>query len=78
MHRVSSILKGIYYRAQYVGKVERVKEAATKFERRISIKIRRQEKLEVAEKRNFRRGEFLERYITKILYRRKFEVKYLK
>ena len=42
----------------------------------MSTEVRRQEKLDMAEEKNFRRGEFLGRYIAKILYgwnNRKFE-----
>ena len=43
--------------------------------------MRKQEKLDLAEKRNFRRGKLLEKYMVKILYRwdnEKFEKVYLK
>jgi len=37
------------------------------FEERLSIEVRRQEKLYLVEEQNFRR-ELLEKYITKMLY----------
>jgi len=51
------------------------------FERRLSIEVRRQEKLDMVKERNFRKGELLGKYITKILYKwnnGKFENEYLK
>jgi len=41
----------------------------TEFERRLSIEVRRREKLDMMEKRDFRREELLEKYTVKILYR---------
>jgi len=38
------------------------------FERRLSIEVRGQEKLDMIGKRDFRREELLEKYIIKILY----------
>jgi len=38
------------------------------FKRRMNAKIRRQEKFNLAEEKNFRRGELLEKYIVKMLY----------
>ena len=40
-----------------------------KFEERMSAEVRRQEKLGMMEKKNFRRGELLGKYTTKMLYR---------
>ena len=51
------------------------------FEERISIEVRKQEKLDLVKKRNFRREKLLEKYIAKILYRcddGKFKKEYLK
>ena len=45
------------------------------------IEIRKQEKIEEAENRDFRRGELLEKFTAKMLYGwddRKFEEEYLK
>jgi len=39
-----------------------------KFEERMNIKVKRQEKLDIAEKRDFRREDLLEKYIAKLLY----------
>ena len=49
--------------------LENTKEVVAKFEERLSIKVRRQEKLDMAEERDFRRRELLEKYTAKILYR---------
>jgi len=60
--------------------LENVKEVVTKFEGRLNVKGRQQEKLDITEDRDFKRGELLGKYIVKILYRwgdRKFEHKYL-
>ena len=51
------------------------------FEKRTNIKVRRQERLKVAEEQDFRQGKLLGRYIAKILYEwgnRKFEREYLR
>ena len=47
----------------------------------MNTKVRRQEKLDMAKERDFRRGELLEQYMVKILYGQndqKFEEKYLR
>jgi len=47
----------------------------------LSVEVRRQEKLEIAEKRDFKRGELLGKYTTKVLYKwndRKIEKEYQK
>jgi len=47
----------------------------------MNIEVRRQEKLDMAEEKDFRRRELLEKFIVKILYRwddRKFEKEYLR
>jgi len=49
--------------------LENTKEVVAKFEGRINAKVRRQEKLDIMEERDFRRGELLEKYMTKMLYR---------
>ena len=52
-----------------------------KFERRRSAEVRRQEKLDMAEEKYYRRDELLERYIIKMLYEwnnGKFEKEYLR
>jgi len=50
-------------------------------EGRMGAKVRRQEKLDMIEKKNFRRGELLEKYTAKMLYgwnNGKFEEEYLR
>ena len=50
-------------------------------EERMDAEIRRQEKLNRAEEQDFRRGELLGKFTTRMLYRwdnRKFEKDYLK
>jgi len=57
------------------------REAVEEFERRMSIEVRRQEKLDLTEEKDFRRGELLEEYIVKMLYKwddGKFKKKYLR
>ena len=49
--------------------LENVKEAVVEFEGKMSIKVRRQEKLDMVEERDFRKGELLGNYMTKMLYR---------
>ena len=51
------------------------------FEERMSAEIRRPEKLDRMEEKNFRRGEVPEKYTAKILYGwddRKFEEEYMR
>ena len=56
-------------------------EALKEFEKRINIEVRRQEKIDITKERNFKRGELLEKFTAKILYKwndGKFEEEYLK
>ena len=58
-----------------------MREALEKFKGRMNVEVRRQEKIDMAEERDYRRGELLGKYTAKILYRwdnRKFEEEYLK
>ena len=58
-----------------------MRELVVEFERRVNAKIRRQEKLSLAEKKDFRRGELPGKYIAKILYRQnngRFKDEYLR
>jgi len=51
------------------------------FKERLNTEVRKQEKLNMAKKRNFRREELLEKYIAKLLYGwddGKFKKKYLR
>jgi len=61
--------------------LENAREAMEKFEGRMSAEVRRQEKLDMMEEKNFRRGELPGKYIAKMLYgwnNRKFEEEYLR
>ena len=61
--------------------LENAKKLVAKFEKRMNAKVQRQEKLDLAEEKDFRRGELPGKYIAKMLYRwddEKFEDKYLK
>jgi len=58
-----------------------VKKIVVKFEGKLDAKVRRQEKLNIVEEKDFRRGKLLGKYMMKILYRwdnGKFENEYLK
>ena len=51
------------------------------FERRMNAEVRRQEKLDMAKEKNFKKGELLGKYTAKMLYGwddGKFEEEYLK
>jgi len=48
--------------------LENIKEVAAEFEGRLNAEVRRQEKLDIVEERDFRRGELLEKYTAKMLY----------
>ena len=49
--------------------LENVKEVVAKFEGRLNVEVKQQEKLDMAEKRDFRREELPEKYTVKMLYR---------
>jgi len=61
--------------------LENTKELVAEFEGRMNAEVRRQEKLDLAEEKNFRRVKLPGKYTAKILYGwddRKFENEYLK
>jgi len=61
--------------------LENVKEVLVEFKERIEVEVRRQEKIDRVEKRDFRRGELPEKFMARILYgwdNGKFEKEYLK
>ena len=58
-----------------------MEEALEEFEGRMSVEVRRQERIDMAEERDFRRGELLGKFTARMLYRwddGKFEEEYLK
>jgi len=58
-----------------------VREVLEEFERRMNTEVRRQEKLDIAEEKDFRRGELPEKFMAKMLYGwddGKFEEEYLR
>ena len=51
------------------------------FEGRMNVEVRKQEKLDMVEEKDFRRGELPEKYTVKMLYKwnnEKFEKEYLR
>ena len=48
--------------------LKNAEEAIKKFERKISVEVRRQEKIDIAEERDFRRGELPGKFTAKMLY----------
>ena len=61
--------------------LKNVGEALEEFEGRMNAEIRRQEKIDIVEERDFRRGELPGKFTAKMLYRwddGKFEEEYLK
>jgi len=44
-------------------------EALKEFEGRLNTEVRRQEKIDMVEERDFRRGELLGKFMAKMLYR---------
>ena len=48
--------------------MENIKEVVAEFEERMNAKVRRQEKLDMVEEKNFRRRKLLKKYMAKILY----------
>ncbi len=49
--------------------LENTKKVIAEFEERMNAEIKWQEKLGIAEKRDFKRGKLPEKYIAKMLYR---------
>ena len=49
--------------------LENTKKVIAEFEERMNAEIKWQEKLDIAEKRDFKRGKLPEKYIAKMLYR---------
>ena len=61
--------------------LENTKEVVAEFERRISIEVKKQEKLNLVEEQDYRRGKLPGKYMAKMLYEqnnRKFKKEYLK
>jgi len=61
--------------------LKNAKELVDDFEERMNVEVRRQEKINMAEKRDFRRGELPVKFTVKMLYgwdNKKFEDEYLK
>jgi len=49
--------------------LKNTKKLVAEFERRMNTEVRRQEKLDLVEKKNFKRAELSGKYTAKILYR---------
>ena len=61
--------------------LKNAKELVAEFKRRMEVEVRQQEKLDVAEEKDLRREELLEKYMAKMLYGwddGKFKTEYLK
>jgi len=61
--------------------LENARKIVEEFKGRMNVEVRRQEKLDIVEERDFRRGELLGKYMAKMLYGwndGKFEKEYLK
>ena len=61
--------------------LENAREVLEKFKGRMNAEVRRQEKLDMEEKKDFRRGELLGKFTAKMLYGwddGKFEEEYLR
>jgi len=50
------------------GNLENIEETVEEFKGRMNVEVRRQEKLDMAEERDFRRGELPEKFTAKMLY----------
>ena len=48
--------------------LENAKEALEEFKGRMNVEVRRQEKIDMAKERDFRREELLEKFTVRILY----------
>jgi len=51
-----------------MGNLKSAKEVEAEFKKRLSIKVMRQEKLDMKEKHDFRRGELPERYNKDVVW----------
>ena len=49
--------------------LKNAEETIKKFEGRMSAEVRRQERINMAEERDFRRGKLLGKFIVRMLYR---------
>ncbi len=61
--------------------LENAKKAVDEFEGRMSIEVKKQEKLDIAEEKDFRREKLSRKYTVKMLYGwddEKFEKEYLR
>ena len=61
--------------------MKNAKEALEEFKGRMSAEVRRQERIDMAEERDFRRGELLGKFMARMLYGwndGKFKEEYLK
>ena len=61
--------------------MKNAEEALEEFKERMNAEVRRQERIDMAEERDFRRGELLGKFTVKMLYGwndGKFEEEYLK
>ena len=61
--------------------LENARETVEEFEERMSTEVRKQEKLDMMEEKNFKRGKLPGKYMAKMLYGwddKKFEKEYLR
>ena len=61
--------------------MKNAEEALEEFEERMSMEVRRQERIDIAKERDFRREKLLGKFTARMLYRwdnGKFEEEYLK
>ena len=61
--------------------LKNAEEALEEFEGRINVEVMRQERIDITEERDFRRGKLLGKFMVRMLYgwdNRKFEEEYLK
>jgi len=65
-------MEGVYGRHDTWKRKENLgntREVLEEFEERMNTEVRRQEKLDMAEEKDFRRGELLGKFMVKMLYR---------
>ena len=76
--KVFTVEHDTWERKEDLGNVEEVLE---EFKERMNVEVRMQERIDMAEERDFRRGELLEKFMARMLYGwddGKFEEEYLK
>ena len=69
--KVKDVVERVHGRRRYMGKKKNLKnaeEALEEFEGRMNAEVRRQERIDMAEEKDFRRGKLLGKFTARMLY----------